>query len=335
MEEASCSHLVSLFSVSAEEGRDLYGPEFARYWRNYISRPQRVRDLLAEFRRIVRLTSAGEGMLLDCACGMGVTTLAARLCGANAAVGLDRTASHIEVARKLLANLPAPLSGAFFVRGDARRIGLGSKLFHAVILREAISHIDDLDALLAEVHRVLAPGGKLYVRDSNCKLDLPGLLLRMNLWRGFEMGARARRWPDGWKGFRDMRRRMIEEHFPGLDRRRAKWLARATKGLTKSEIITAVSTYLTSGALDLPRPEFPFRNPASGEFAERDFDPFSLIKRFRRAGFAATLLRPRFFYSPFTLGRAAVGAGLKVVEAAYPISLPVCPFFEILAVKES
>jgi ubiquinone/menaquinone biosynthesis C-methylase UbiE len=333
--EASGSHLLSLFDISRQEAESAYGPDFARYWRNYFSRPQRVRDLLAECRRIVHLTSAQEGPLLDCACGMGVTTLAMRLSGAAAVLGLDHRPPNLDVARKLLANLPSPLSGVAFMRGDARRMGLRDNVFRAVALREAVSHIDNLNALLAEVHRVLAPGGRLYLRDANSKLDIVGRLLRSITWRGFEMGATGPRWPDNWRGFRYLRRQMIEEHFPELDRRRARWLATKTRGLVKSEIISAVSTYMKTGRLLLPGLEFPIRHPLSGEFEERDFNPFSLARLLRCAGFDAKVLRTRFFYSPLTPRRAAIAAGLKLVQAIYPISLPVCPFFEILAIRRS
>jgi SAM-dependent methyltransferase len=51
------------------------------------------------------------------------------------------------------------------VRGDARRLPFRSGAFDACISQEGLLHVDDKAAVLAECHRVLAPGGRLAFTD--------------------------------------------------------------------------------------------------------------------------------------------------------------------------
>ena len=51
------------------------------------------------------------------------------------------------------------------VRGDATRLPLGSSRFEACLSQEAFLHVEDKAAVLAEAHRVLAPGGRLAFTD--------------------------------------------------------------------------------------------------------------------------------------------------------------------------
>jgi ubiquinone/menaquinone biosynthesis C-methylase UbiE len=51
------------------------------------------------------------------------------------------------------------------VRGDATTLPFGSARFDACVSQEALLHIEDKAAVLAEAHRVLAPGGRLAFTD--------------------------------------------------------------------------------------------------------------------------------------------------------------------------
>lgn len=53
------------------------------------------------------------------------------------------------------------------VRGTAERVGLASGSQSLVLLENVLEHVDSVSASLAEAHRVLTPGGVLFVRTTN------------------------------------------------------------------------------------------------------------------------------------------------------------------------
>jgi ubiquinone/menaquinone biosynthesis C-methylase UbiE len=96
--------------------------------------------------------------IIDVGCGTG--RLAARLLEApsvRAVVGLDFSAGMLEQARARLGSTEA----AALVRGDATRLPFADAAFDAAVSTEAFHWFPDQDAALAEIHRVLRPGGRL------------------------------------------------------------------------------------------------------------------------------------------------------------------------------
>lgn len=96
--------------------------------------------------------------VLDVGCGTG--RLAARLVEAPSVlmvVGLDFSAGMLEQARARLGSAPA----AALVRGDATRLPFADAAFDAAVSTEAFHWFPDQDAALAEIRRVLRPGGRL------------------------------------------------------------------------------------------------------------------------------------------------------------------------------
>jgi ubiquinone/menaquinone biosynthesis C-methylase UbiE len=97
----------------------------------------------------------GDGdRVFDCGCGMGFYLMAMsrlrqlRLCGLDGDLGRLRSARREDV--------PASL-----VRGDMQRLPFRDGSFDKVLMTEALEHVRDDRLALAEIHRLLAPGGVL------------------------------------------------------------------------------------------------------------------------------------------------------------------------------
>jgi ubiquinone/menaquinone biosynthesis C-methylase UbiE len=104
--------------------------------------------------RLERLREETGGRLLDIGCGTGfIIDLAADLF--DAVAGVDLTPAML--ARVQLR------PNVRLARGDATRLPFAGAAFDAVSAYSFFHHLDDLGAALAEAHRVLRPGGGLYV----------------------------------------------------------------------------------------------------------------------------------------------------------------------------
>ena len=119
--------------------------------------------------RVAELVEAGPGdRALDVACGTGALSraLAGRLGRNGRVVGFDRSAAMLAVAR----NEPAGDGAAIeFVQGSADLLPFGDGEFSIVTCQQALQFFPDRAAVLAELRRVVAPGGRVAVA---CWCDL-------------------------------------------------------------------------------------------------------------------------------------------------------------------
>ncbi|MBA2317768.1 MAG: methyltransferase domain-containing protein [Euzebyales bacterium] len=108
---------------------------------------------LAESRAaLVPAPPAGGGRLLDVACGGGL--LAPHLDPRWQHVGIDLVSSGLRL---------AALHGVLPVQGDAALLPFADAVFDVVVAGEVLEHVVDLDTVVAEVCRVLAPEGTVVV----------------------------------------------------------------------------------------------------------------------------------------------------------------------------
>jgi len=98
--------------------------------------------------------------VLDVACGTGIVArLAAPLLGTDGrVVGMDLSAAMVAVAGKQPAPEGAPIE---WREGDAASLPLGDGSFDAVLCQQGLQFMPDKPGVLAEMHRVLTPGGRL------------------------------------------------------------------------------------------------------------------------------------------------------------------------------
>ena len=95
--------------------------------------------------------------VLDACCGTGDLAIAARAHGAGV-VGLDFSEAMLERAR-------AKSSEIEWVRGDVLSLPFDDASFDAVTVGFGVRNVDDLEASVRELRRVLRPGGRLGILE--------------------------------------------------------------------------------------------------------------------------------------------------------------------------
>jgi ubiquinone/menaquinone biosynthesis C-methylase UbiE len=105
-----------------------------------------------------------DALVVEIGCGTGaVTRVLASLPAVGRAVGIDPSPLFLARARELAGDLP----NLTFVEGDARALPLGSASVDVVVFHTTLCHVPEPSLALAEVRRVVRPGGLLVVFDGD------------------------------------------------------------------------------------------------------------------------------------------------------------------------
>jgi SAM-dependent methyltransferase len=123
-------------------------------------------DVVAQRARVIDLLAPALGeRILDVGVGPGLLALdLARLVGASGRmVGLDLAPAMIEAAAARLAGL-----AQVEVRiGDATALALPDAAFDAAVSTQVYEYVADMPRALSELHRVLRPGGRAVILDTD------------------------------------------------------------------------------------------------------------------------------------------------------------------------
>ena len=118
-------------------------------------------------KRLVDRAAIARGQrVLDLATGTGDIGFVAASRGARV-VGLDITFRMIQLAREKAAALPAPPAVPAFLVGDMLALPFASSSFDVVTTGYGLRNVPDLGGAIAEIRRVLRPGGQLLSLDFN------------------------------------------------------------------------------------------------------------------------------------------------------------------------
>jgi SAM-dependent methyltransferase len=159
-------------SVSQEPAKDFVFPT-GRAWAEDLGYPDELANVpelaVESFAGVANPWQLGRlepgERVLDLGSGAGTDSLvAAQMVGAGGSVtGIDMTTQMLDKARAAAAEMGA--SNVEFVEGEAERLPFADASFDVVISNGVIDLIPDKEAVFAELHRVLAPGGRMQIAD--------------------------------------------------------------------------------------------------------------------------------------------------------------------------
>jgi SAM-dependent methyltransferase len=124
-------------------------------WRDYV-----LRDALGDLARLLARPGARFARVLDagCGCGHALSELRERF-APEALAGIDSDPALAEEARR--AHPDADVR-----TGDVRKLEFADGAFDLVLCHQLLHHVSAPEEALAELHRVLAPGGVLLLTES-------------------------------------------------------------------------------------------------------------------------------------------------------------------------
>lgn len=124
-------------------------------------------------------------LVLELGCGPGLYArrLATRFAEITV-VGIDRSRPQLERARSRAAR--AELANCLFELGDATDLRHPDASVDAVVLSRLLAVVEDRARVVAEVHRVLRPGGRCFVAEprSSLRAGVPIAAMRVASWLG-------------------------------------------------------------------------------------------------------------------------------------------------------
>ena len=213
--------------ASAAEAEPFAGAQAQR-----LSPPDWLREtgrsaIARQPRYAVARESVRPGMqVLEVGCGRGCGAAMLRLDPSVAFTGVDRDRAAVEYA---LRHYASPGGGTRFLRGSIEHLAFAeSATFDLVTSFDTLESVIDPEAFLAELHRVLKPGGRLILSSANQWLDgqgrnpVPAHLhvlgfsqLSRLLQRGFRVEHLYRQNAGGdWKRVQDDRFERVEGRQP-------------------------------------------------------------------------------------------------------------------------
>jgi arsenite methyltransferase len=179
-------------SVSEEPERDFIFPtgrawaEDLRYPAELAAVPDAAVESFAGVANPWELGRLAPGeRVLDLGSGAGTDSLiAAQMVGAQGHVtGIDMTPEMLAKARAAAAEVG--VSNIEFIESEAERLPFGDESFDVVISNGVIDLIPDKDAVFAELHRVLVPGGRIQIADVTIQNPVSAEGRRnIDLWTG-------------------------------------------------------------------------------------------------------------------------------------------------------
>ena len=171
-------------TVVQEHGAEARPDPFAITPPEALPARPRLLSHVGRWGRARRWLPQGAQRVLDVGAAFGYGSAALATAGRRV-VGVERDAGNVEAARRIL-------PGIVFLEGDAEALPVADGCADAVVMLDIVEHLGDPRRAMAEVHRVLRPGGVLVV-----SVPHRGLLHRFDALNVYS--ALRRRFPH-WPG---------------------------------------------------------------------------------------------------------------------------------------
>jgi ubiquinone/menaquinone biosynthesis C-methylase UbiE len=296
--------------MQGSENPDLKGYRAQTYERDFANKER----FLWALKHISKLGSYSGKRILDVGCGFGWQAFTTSLLdNENKVVGLDILPSMIDGMNDCVESMRT--KGVNFnltpMCGDICNLDLEPNSFDAIYSIEAIEHVHDMRRMLERCFALLRPNGSLILVNDQNILNRKLRDATISMWKERESSWK---WSEYLRSIRPiehkdarpfavMREEIVRAANPDLDARDVQTLVDATAGLLKSEIEN-IATSFNSGTPLPVRSEYDWcRNPVTGEYAERLFDPFALANLLRQVGFK-TEVKHFFRKFPFNLANS-------------------------------
>jgi 2-polyprenyl-3-methyl-5-hydroxy-6-metoxy-1,4-benzoquinol methylase len=294
--------------MQGSQNPDFKGYREQTYQRDFANKER----FLWSLKHIAELGQYRNKCILDVGCGCGWQAFTMSLLDReNKIVAVDILPSMIEGTSECVASMRK--KGVAFnltpMCGDICNLELEPSSFDAIYSIEAIEHVRDMKQMLDRCFTLLKPNGTLILVNDSNMLNRRVRNEHISMWQERE---NSWKWSEYLRSIRPiehrdarpfavMREEIVRAANPNLEPRVVQKIVDATAGLLRSEIET-IATNFKNGTHLPSRPDYDWcRNPITGEYAERLFDPFALARCMQRAGFRAKV---RHFFRKFPLNLA-------------------------------
>ena len=164
--------------IAARPGPDVQAAETYTLEQALEKLPETREWVRKVLRRLEPALPAAKLTVLEVGCSQGRGLVAISELG-HTAVGVEPYRPALEVAYELAHAEGVEIEA---LEGSAESIPCGSDRFDLVLAFSVLEHVSDLDATLAEIHRVLKPGGVLWFNSASAMCPVQGEIAHVPLF---------------------------------------------------------------------------------------------------------------------------------------------------------
>lgn len=130
-------------------------------WHDFQEQMEWLLDVESYLNVIFTKELFGNKTVLEIGCGQGIETYMAKRAGARQVFAMDISDGSVRTAKSNLKS--GSVTGVDFLVGDAETLPIASNSFDMAYSIGVLHHTPDTSKTLAELHRVLRPGGKALI----------------------------------------------------------------------------------------------------------------------------------------------------------------------------